>query len=196
MKGINVGILSAIVAAQLLPWIGVKGGPLHPEIFGPLLVALIFFASGLKVQADQFLASCRNVPVTFAVAAFHFAFSPAACFVAVFLTRSVQSTLGVTLLNEDILRGLLVLGCLPPPVSSAVIVTSVAGGNTALSIINSTVGSFAGIFLTPVLLISATGHTADLSATALSMKLGVTIVVPLLLGYVSKLSISHLFLRS
>ena len=51
-------------------------------------------------------------------------------------------------------NSLLVVGCLPPPVSSAVILTRAAGGNEASAIFNSALGSFLGIFTTPMLLLA------------------------------------------
>jgi sodium/bile acid cotransporter 7 len=41
---------------------------------------------------------------------------------------------------------------MPPPVSSAVILTKASGGNEAAAIFNSAFGSFLGIFVTPALL--------------------------------------------
>ena len=49
------------------------------------------------------------------------------------------------------------LSCLPPPVSSAVILTQAAGGNEAAAVFNSALGSVLGIFATPFLLLSLVG---------------------------------------
>jgi predicted Na+-dependent transporter len=48
---------------------------------------------------------------------------------------------------------LITVGCMPPPVSSAVILTKSVGGNEAAAIFNSAIGSFLGIIVTPVLLL-------------------------------------------
>uniref|UniRef100_A0A8C5L9Y3 Solute carrier family 10 (sodium/bile acid cotransporter family), member 7 n=1 Tax=Jaculus jaculus TaxID=51337 RepID=A0A8C5L9Y3_JACJA len=45
------------------------------------------------------------------------------------------------------------VGCMPPPVSSAVILTKAVGGNEAAAIFNSAFGSFLGIVITPLLLL-------------------------------------------
>ena len=47
-----------------------------------------------------------------------------------------------------------VMACMPPPVSSAVILTRAVGGNEAGAIFNSAFGSFLGIFITPLLLLT------------------------------------------
>ena len=46
-----------------------------------------------------------------------------------------------------------VVGCMPPPVSSAVIIAKAIGGNEAAAIFNSALGSFLGITVTPLLLL-------------------------------------------
>ena len=44
------------------------------------------------------------------------------------------------------------LSCMPPPVSSAVILTKAVGGNEAAAVFNSILGSFLGVFVTPLTL--------------------------------------------
>ena len=41
---------------------------------------------------------------------------------------------------------------MPPPVSSAVILTKAVGGNEAAAVFNSILGSFLGVFVTPLTL--------------------------------------------
>lgn len=48
---------------------------------------------------------------------------------------------------------LVTLSCMPPPVSSAVILTKSVGGNEAAAIFNSALGSILGVFVTPALLL-------------------------------------------
>ena len=48
----------------------------------------------------------------------------------------------VTSLDPWLLSGLTVVSCMPPPVSSAVILTKAVGGNEAAAIFNSAFGSF------------------------------------------------------
>ena len=55
-------------------------------------------------------------------------------------------------------RRFVTLSCLPPPVSSAVILTQAAGGNEAAALFNSALGSILGIFLTPFLFFNLVGQ--------------------------------------
>ena len=48
---------------------------------------------------------------------------------------------------------LITVGCMPPPVSSAVILTRAAGGNEAAAVFNSVMGSLIGVIFTPFTLL-------------------------------------------
>lgn len=48
---------------------------------------------------------------------------------------------------------LITVACMPPPVSSAVILTRAANGNETAAIFNSVLGSFLGILITPISLL-------------------------------------------
>lgn len=48
---------------------------------------------------------------------------------------------------------LITVACMPPPVSSAVILTRAAQGNETAAIFNSVLGSFLGIIFTPISLL-------------------------------------------
>ena len=92
------------------------------------------------------------------------------------------------------------LSCLPPPVSSAVILTQAAGGNEAAAVFNSAFGSVLGIFLTPLLLLKLvtcretiivrqilkfffqTGASTSVSASSILSQLSLTVLLPLVVG--------------
>ncbi len=71
----------------------------------------------------------------------------------------LASPLALRLLGEGgengsgVLSGLTTLSCMPPPVSSAVILTRAVGGNEAAAVFNSALGSVLGVFVTPALLL-------------------------------------------
>lgn len=48
---------------------------------------------------------------------------------------------------------LITVACMPPPVSSAVLLTKSAQGNETAAIFNSVLGSFLGILVTPISLL-------------------------------------------
>lgn len=73
---------------------------------------------------------------------------------------------------------------MPPPVSSAVILTKAVGGNEAAAIFNSAFGSFMGIFISPVLVLFLLGASASVPFASVIKSLSCTVVVPLILGQI------------
>ncbi|XP_016062381.1 PREDICTED: sodium/bile acid cotransporter 7 isoform X4 [Miniopterus natalensis] len=92
--------------------------------------------------------------------------------------------LSITPINEWLLKGLQTVGCMPPPVSSAVILTKAVGGNEAAAIFNSAFGSFLGIVITPLLLLLFLGSSSSVPFTSIFSQLSVTVVVPLIIGQI------------
>ncbi|XP_031753854.1 sodium/bile acid cotransporter 7 isoform X1 [Xenopus tropicalis] len=133
-----VGIILVIAAAKLEPTIGGKGGPLKPEItITYIAVSAIFFNSGLSLKTEELTNALMHVKLHLFVQLFTLVFFPTAIWV--FL-----QVLSLTPINEWLLKGLQTVSCMPPPVSSAVILTKAVGGNEAAAIFNSAFGSFLG----------------------------------------------------
>ncbi|XP_029090800.1 sodium/bile acid cotransporter 7 isoform X2 [Monodon monoceros] len=142
-----IGIVLAIAGAKLEPSIGVNGGPLMPEItVSYIAVATIFFNSGLSLNTEELRSALVHIKLHLFIQIFTLAFFPAAIWLLLQL-------LSITPINEWLLKGLQTVGCMPPPVSSAVILTKAVGGNEAAAIFNSAFGSFLGIVVTPLLLL-------------------------------------------
>ena len=113
-----VGVVVSILLARAAPEVGAKDGPLLPEYtvkYGA--VSLIFMISGLSLRTQQLSAAVRNVPLHAFVQGFTLLFIPLLFYVLV--------VPGLTAVGLDVwlARGLMVVGCMPPPVSSAVILT-------------------------------------------------------------------------
>ncbi|XP_064636814.1 sodium/bile acid cotransporter 7-like [Lineus longissimus] len=171
-----IGIIIVIIAAHVEPSIGLKGGPLKPEITVSFLaVFIIFFNSGLSLKTEELTHAVLQVKLHLFIQSFTLILVP---FLMYLLTESLKSSP----INEWLLKGLQVVGCMPPPVSSAVILTKTVGGNEAAAIFNSAFGSFLGIIFTPVLLLYYLGSSGSVPFLAVFSKLSVTVVVPLILG--------------
>uniref|UniRef100_A0A8C2PDY1 Sodium/bile acid cotransporter 7 n=1 Tax=Capra hircus TaxID=9925 RepID=A0A8C2PDY1_CAPHI len=118
-----IGIVLAIAGAKLEPSIGVNGGPLKPEItVSYIAVATIFFNSGLSLKTEELTSALVHIKLHLFIQIFTLAFFPAAVWLFLQL-------LSITPINEWLLKGLQTVGCMPPPVSSAVILTKAVGGN-------------------------------------------------------------------
>ncbi|KAM8935432.1 LOW QUALITY PROTEIN: sodium/bile acid cotransporter 7 [Lycaon pictus] len=131
-----IGIVLAIAGAKLEPSVGVNGGPLKPEItVSYIAVATIFFNSGLSLKTEELTSALVHIKLHLFIQIFTLAFFPATIWLFLQL-------LSITPINEWLLKGLQTVGCMPPPVSSAVILTKAVGGNEAAAIFNSAFGSF------------------------------------------------------
>ncbi|XP_059553881.1 sodium/bile acid cotransporter 7 isoform X2 [Myotis daubentonii] len=173
-----VGIVLAIAGAKLEPSIGVNGGPLKPEItVSYIAVATIFFNSGLSLKTEELTSALVHIRLHLFIQIFTLAFFPAAIWLFLQL-------LSITPINEWLLKGLQTVGCMPPPVSSAVILTKAVGGNEAAAIFNSAFGSFLGIVITPLLLLLFLGSSSSVPFTSIFSQLSVTVVVPLIIGQI------------
>uniref|UniRef100_A0A8C6DLA8 Sodium/bile acid cotransporter n=1 Tax=Moschus moschiferus TaxID=68415 RepID=A0A8C6DLA8_MOSMO len=173
-----IGIVLAIAGAKLEPSIGVNGGPLKPEItVSYIAVATIFFNSGLSLNTEELTSALVHIKLHLFIQIFTLAFFPAAVWLFLQL-------LSITPINEWLLKGLQTVGCMPPPVSSAVILTKAVGGNEAAAIFNSAFGSFLGIVVTPLLLLLFLGSSSSVPFTSIFSQLFMTVVVPLIIGQI------------
>uniref|UniRef100_A0A3Q3Q755 Sodium/bile acid cotransporter n=1 Tax=Monopterus albus TaxID=43700 RepID=A0A3Q3Q755_MONAL len=161
-----LGIVLVIISAKLQPSVGVKGGPLKPEFtITYVAVSLIFFNSGLSLKTEELTSALLHVRLHLFVQSFTLIFFP----LAIWLLLKV---LVLTAIDQWLLKGLQTVSCMPPPVSSAVILTKAVGGNEAAAIFNSAFGSF------------LLGSSSSVPFSSIFSQLFMTVVVPLILGQV------------
>lgn len=173
-----IGIVVVISLAKFAPYIGAKGGIFKPEYtvkYGA--VSIIFFNSGLSLRTEDLKNAISQVKLHAFVQSFTLVFVPV-------LMSQLVNILSNTSINQWLLKGLLVVSCMPPPVSSAVILTKAVGGNEAAAIFNSAFGSFLGIFVTPFLLLILVGSSSAVPYSSIFTTLSLTVVAPILLGQV------------
>nr|XP_028598963.1 sodium/bile acid cotransporter 7 isoform X3 [Podarcis muralis] len=160
-----LGIVLVITVAKLEPAFGVKGGPLKPEItITYIAVSAIFFNSGLSLKTEELTSALMHVKLHLFVQIFTLVFFPTAIWLFLQL-------LSITPINEWLLKGLQTVGCMPPPVSSAVILTKAVGGNE-------------GIVITPLLLLLFLGSSSSVPFSSIFSQLFMTVVVPLIIGQI------------
>ncbi|XP_062901108.1 sodium/bile acid cotransporter 7 isoform X1 [Mobula hypostoma] len=175
-----LGIVLVITFAKLQPSVGMHGGPLKPEItITYIAVSTIFFNSGLSLKTEELTNALMHVKLHMFVQAFTLVFFPTAIWFYLKL-------LALTSINPWLLKGLQTVGCMPPPVSSAVILTKAVGGNEAAAIFNSAFGSFLGIVITPLLLLLFLGSSSAVPFTSIFSQLFMTVVVPLIIGQIAR----------
>uniref|UniRef100_A0A4W6FE94 Sodium/bile acid cotransporter n=1 Tax=Lates calcarifer TaxID=8187 RepID=A0A4W6FE94_LATCA len=171
-----IGIVLVILSAKLQPSVGVRGGPLKPEItIAYFAVSLIFFNSGLSLKTEELTSALLHVRLHLFVQSFTLVFFP----LAVWLLLRV---LALTAIDQWLLRGLQTVSCMPPPVSSAVILTKAVGGNEAAAIFNSALSDQ----LNKLLLLLQLGSSSSVPFSSIFSQLFMTVVVPLILGQVCR----------
>ncbi|XP_077290647.1 sodium/bile acid cotransporter 7-B-like [Arctopsyche grandis] len=171
-----LGIFFSILLAVLNPYIGAKGGPLKPEYtvkYGA--VSIIFLLSGLTLNTESLHKVFKQYRLHSFIQLFTFVLIPV-------LVQGIAMCLWYAGVNVWILRGLITVGCMPPPVSSAVILTRAAGGNEAAALFNSVIGSLLGVILTPIILLFSLGSTTVVPLTQSVLQLSATVLLPLGIG--------------
>ena len=132
-----------IVVAALFPGLGADGGPLHPEVSTRWAVVAIFLFQGLSLPSAALRSGARNWRLHLLIQGVTFLVFPA--MVLVF-----DALAGRLLRNADLRMGFLLLGVLPSTVSSSVVFTQQAGGNSGAAIFNAALSNLLGLFVTPL----------------------------------------------
>lgn len=175
-----VAILCCIFLAAISPNFGSKEGPLKTEYsvkYGA--ISLMFLISGFSLKPDSISLTFRRYELHLFIQIFTFAFVP-------LYTQCFIKFLGFLGINSWVLKGLITVACMPPPVSSAVILTRSAQGNETAAIFNSVMGSFLGIIITPLSLLLNLGSTTIVPLFGTVLQLLVTVILPLSIGQLIK----------
>ncbi|XP_019516896.1 PREDICTED: sodium/bile acid cotransporter 7 [Hipposideros armiger] len=174
-----IGIVLAIAGAKLEPSVGVNGGKSAPPHAPPSVTQWkkLAWLMGLILIFKELTSALVHIRLHLFIQIFTLAFFPATIWLFLQL-------LSITPINEWLLKGLQTVGCMPPPVSSAVILTKAVGGNEAAAIFNSAFGSFLGIVITPLLLLLFLGSSSSVPFTSIFSQLFMTVVVPLIIGQI------------
>ncbi|KDE03680.1 hypothetical protein MVLG_05869 [Microbotryum lychnidis-dioicae p1A1 Lamole] len=191
-----IGIGFVIGLAHSFPNVGREGGIVHAQwSVNYLLVAIIFFVSGLSLPLHKIVKRARDYKLHLVTQAYSFLFFPTVVYVIVNIVRAADPT--YTKLNEWALVGMVVMGCVPTTVASNVVMTDQAGGDESAAMIEVIFGNTLGVSLTPALLnafmsgpwafcaprTSGSGGTADIYLKVLK-QLGFTVFIPLVVGEV------------
>jgi sodium/bile acid cotransporter 7 len=170
-----VGLVAAVGLAWLFPAAGARGGLLHSEITIRAGVVVIYFLQGLTLALDALRHGALRWRLHVLVQAWTFLLFPLA---GLLLDRVAGARL-----PPDLRTGFLFLCVLPTTISTAIVFTSVAGGNVAGAIFNATLSNLLGIALTPLWtgwLMRAGGRTLPLGPVILEIVL--LLLVPLAAG--------------
>lgn len=179
-NGFILGLACAVLMAFALPAPGATGGVLHAEIVNNVGIALILFLQGLSLSLEKIRRGAGHWRLHLIVQAFTFVVFP--------LAGILWQTLGPWLWPAEppaIRDGFLYLCVLPSTISTSVVLTAVAHGNTAAALFNAAFSNILGVFVTPVLvqwLMQRTGQTTPIAP--LLLKITTLTLLPFFLGMV------------
>jgi len=177
-NGLLLGLLLAVVAAFLFPRPGAREGILHGSLVSDVGVSVILFLQGLSLAWENVRAALGSWRLHVIIQVFTFVVFPIVGLGFYFFGYVVWPS------EPPAVRdGFLFLCVLPSTVSSSVVLTSVAGGNTAGALFNAALSNIVGVVLTPVLvhlLMQASGRSAPFGP--LLLKICLLTLLPFSIG--------------
>ncbi|SHN07673.1 solute carrier family 10 (sodium/bile acid cotransporter), member 7 [Pseudomonas asturiensis] len=183
-----LGMVLATVLAYFFPRFGATGGGMHAEYVINIGVFVVFFLHGVNLSSEQIKKGLRNWRLHVMIQAFTFVVFPV-------LWLACDKLLG-SHVPALLMLGFFYLCALPSTISSSVALTGSAGGNVPAAILNASMSSVLGIFITPWLISLVVGTGAggiDLSDTLL--KLSLMLLLPLVLGQLLRPLLGTFFSR-
>ena len=169
--------MGAVVLAVLFPGPGAAGGVLKTEVTTKALVALTFLILGLSLPTRQLLSSAAKIKLHAFCQLSNFVLAPA-------IMLGLLALFG-SYLHEGIYLGAIYLSVLPATISSAIILTGNADGDSSAALFSTTLSNALGVFATPILcsiLLKTSGETELSSLGALISKLSMLVLLPLVIG--------------
>ncbi|MGR3897589.1 bile acid:sodium symporter family protein [Pseudomonas sp. 1176_21] len=182
------GMFLATFLAWLFPHFGASGGSMHAEYVINIGVFVVFFLHGINLSSEQIRHGLKNWRLHLMVQGFTFVVFPLLWWLG-------DSVLG-SHVPALLMLGFLYLCALPSTISSSVALTGSAGGNVPAAILNASLSSVLGIFLTPWLVSLVVGNGSDgidLGATLLD--LCAMLLLPLVLGQLLRPWLGRFFAR-
>src|SRR6267154_457894 len=159
-NGFIIALLCSVALAFLFPSPGARGGWMHPDLLNNAGIALILFVQGLAMAVERMRSGAGNWRLHLIIHSFTFLLFPIVGLAFHEITRIIWPS------EPSALRdGLLSLCVLPSTVSTSVVLTSVARGNTSAAILSAAFSNIVGVILTPLLvsfLMQATGQSGPL----------------------------------
>src|SRR3990167_1523454 len=145
-----MAMLAAVGVASFAPEWGRSEGPLHLGRVTDIGVFLLFFLHGMGLSTDSLKSGASKWRLHLLVQVCTYVVFP--------LWWAVLALAGGRWISHDLLMGFFYLAVLPSTVSSSVAMTALARGHVAAAVLNATLSTLLGVFITP-LLVTSEQHT-------------------------------------
>ncbi|MBL6838453.1 MAG: bile acid:sodium symporter [Puniceicoccaceae bacterium] len=171
-------LLGAVLLAILYPGPGSKGGFLIPEFTTKLGVWVIFFLQGLGLPTSELATGYRPKRLHAFVLSWNYLLFP-------LVTGLVLIPLSL-ILPVELRLGFWLLAIVPTTVSSAVVFSTVSGGDTSNAIFSTVFSNLLSVILVPAVAVAylAAETEAEIPLASLVTRLFILIILPLIIGQV------------
>jgi len=179
-NGFILGLFAVVLLAFIFPDPAARNGWLHPDLVQNLGIALILFLQGISMPLEKVKKGAGNWKLHVIIQSFTFMIFPLVGLGFGFVLQTLWPTE-----PRAVGEGFLYLCVLPSTVSTSVVLTSVAGGNTAAAILSAAFSNIVGVLLTPLLvslLMHATGKTGSGSLGHLLLAITLLTLLPFAAG--------------
>ena len=181
-------MVAAVVLASLVPQWGRSDGPLQMGRVTDVGVFLLFFLHGMGLSTDSLKAGASRWKLHLLVQACTYVLFP-------MWWALGALTLGPWV-SRDLLMGFFYLAVLPSTVSSSVAMTALARGHVAAAVLNATLSTLLGVFITPLLVSVVMGHDGGgLDVGATMLKVAQMLLLPFVVGHLLRPWLSGWFAR-
>jgi sodium/bile acid cotransporter 7 len=187
-----LAMVAAVLVASFLPEWGRSEGVLHLGKVTDVGVFLLFFLHGMGLSTDSLKQGATRWKLHLLVQSCTYVLFP--------LWWAVLSVTAGRWMPHDLLMGFFYLAVLPSTVSSSVAMTALARGHVAAAVLNATLSTLLGVFLTPLLVSlvigssgELAGHKLDVGATML--KVAQMLLLPFVIGHLLRPVLASTFAR-
>ena len=183
-----IGMVAAVALASIAPQWGRSDGPLHMGQVTDIGVFMLFFLHGMGLSTDNLRTGASRWKLHLLVQACTYVLFP------------VWWALGALAfgpwISHDLLMGFFFLAVLPSTVSSSVAMTALARGHVAAAVLNATLSTLLGVFLTPLLVsLVMGGQTGNLDVSETMLKVAQMLVLPFVAGHLLRPWLAGWFAR-
>jgi sodium/bile acid cotransporter 7 len=187
-----MAMVAAVLVASFMPQWGRSEGVLHLGKVTDVGVFLLFFLHGMGLSTDSLKQGATRWKLHLLVQSCTYVLFP--------LWWALLAATAGRWMPHDLLMGFFYLAVLPSTVSSSVAMTALARGHVAAAVLNATLSTLLGVFLTPLLVSlvmgssgELAGHKLDVGATML--KVAQMLLLPFVIGHLLRPALARTFAR-
>lgn len=158
-NGFLLALIGAVIAAFVFPDGGARGGLIDPDLINNGGIALILFLQGLSLAYEKIRSGAGNWRLHLVIQSFTFVIFPLVGLALNWIVPSLWTSE-----PQAIRDGFLFLCVLPSTISTSVVLTAVARGNTPGALFNAAASNILGVIFTPFLvhlLMKGTGQASS-----------------------------------